>query len=129
MSAWIGSKPAKPVVADIDALGLLEKIEDRKVQVPTGDRSGVVIEPMLTDQWYVNAKELAKDAITAMNAGHASSTPAHPDESREPGQNIKGAAEPLTSRAGSRVEHGMSGERGRDPLRPRVIGKKPGTNG
>ena len=59
----------KAVVADIDALGLLEKTEDRKVQVPTGDRSGVVIEPMLTDQWYVNAKEIAKDAIKAMDEG------------------------------------------------------------
>jgi len=68
-------KARKEVVADIDALGLLEKIEDRKVQVPTGDRSGVVIEPMLTDQWYVNAKEIAKDAIAAMDDGRTSFKP------------------------------------------------------
>jgi len=61
----------KHVVADIDALGLLEKIEDHKAAVPIGDRSGVVIEPMLTDQWYVDAKKLSVDAVAAMNAGHS----------------------------------------------------------
>ncbi len=64
----------KAVVADIDALGLLEKVEDHKAAVPIGDRSGVVIEPMLTDQWYVDAEKLSVDAITAMNAGHANSS-------------------------------------------------------
>ncbi|MEL6378417.1 MAG: valine--tRNA ligase [Pseudomonadota bacterium] len=59
----------KQVVADIDATGLLEKIEDKKVKQPIGDRSGVVIEPMLTDQWYVNAEELAKPAIAAVKEG------------------------------------------------------------
>ncbi len=61
----------KAVVADIDALGLLEKVEDHKAAVPIGDRSGVVIEPMLTDQWYVDAKKLSVDAVAAMNAGHS----------------------------------------------------------
>ncbi len=64
----------KAVVADIDALGLLEKIEDHKAAVPIGDRSGVVIEPMLTDQWYVDAKKLSVDAVAAMDAGHAQSS-------------------------------------------------------
>ncbi|MFA7308169.1 MAG: valine--tRNA ligase [Hyphomicrobium sp.] len=56
----------KKVVADIDALGLLEKIEPTTHTVPHGDRSGVIVEPWLTDQWYVNAAELAKPAIAAV---------------------------------------------------------------
>ena len=59
----------KKVVADIDALGLLEKIEPTTHTVPHGDRSNAVIEPWLTDQWYVNAAELAKSAITAVESG------------------------------------------------------------
>jgi valyl-tRNA synthetase len=59
----------KQVVAAIDALGLLDKIEDRVIQTPYGDRSGVVIEPWLTDQWYVDAETLAKPAIEAVRSG------------------------------------------------------------
>lgn len=59
----------KAVVADIDAQGLLIKVEDKNIMQPFGDRSGVVIEPMLTDQWYVNAEELAKPAIKAVEDG------------------------------------------------------------
>jgi valyl-tRNA synthetase len=59
----------KQVVADIEAIGLLDRVEDKKIQQPFGDRSGVVIEPMLTDQWYVNAEELAKPAIKAVETG------------------------------------------------------------
>jgi valyl-tRNA synthetase len=59
----------KEVVALIDAAGLLEKIEDRVIQAPYGDRSGVVIEPWLTDQWYVDAKTLAGPAIQAVRSG------------------------------------------------------------
>ena len=44
----------KKVVADLDALGLVEKIEDHKLKVPRGDRSGAVLEPYLTDQWFVD---------------------------------------------------------------------------
>ena len=47
----------------------LEKVEDRVIQLPYGDRSGVVIEPWLTDQWYVDAATLAKPAIEAVRAG------------------------------------------------------------
>ena len=57
------------VVEAIDAAGLLEKIEDRTIQTPYGDRSGVVIEPWLTDQWYVDAETLAKPAIEAVRSG------------------------------------------------------------
>ncbi len=57
------------VVADLKALGFLEKIEDHVLVVPFGDRSNVVIEPWLTDQWYVNAAEMAKPAIAAVEQG------------------------------------------------------------
>jgi valyl-tRNA synthetase len=59
----------KKVVEAIEAAGLLEKIEDRVIQTPYGDRSGVVIEPWLTDQWYVDAETLAKPAIEAVRSG------------------------------------------------------------
>ena len=61
----------KMVVAALDALGLLEKVEDRVIQTPLGDRSGQVIEPWLTDQWYVDAETLAKPAIEAARKGKA----------------------------------------------------------
>tara|TARA_B110000503_G_scaffold10172_4_gene13738 strand:+ start:2672 stop:5440 length:2769 start_codon:yes stop_codon:yes gene_type:complete len=57
------------VVTDMEALGLLDKVEDHRLKVPRGDRSGVVIEPYLTDQWYVDARELAKPAIAAVENG------------------------------------------------------------
>ncbi|MBB4642016.1 valine--tRNA ligase [Rhizorhapis suberifaciens] len=57
------------VVAMIEQAGLLEQIEDRVIQTPFGDRSGVVIEPWLTDQWYVDAETLAKPAIEAVKTG------------------------------------------------------------
>tara|TARA_B100000614_G_scaffold235125_1_gene231667 strand:- start:3504 stop:6296 length:2793 start_codon:yes stop_codon:yes gene_type:complete len=59
----------KRVVDDLDALGLLEKVEDHTLQVPRGDRSGVVIEPYLTDQWFVAVESLAKPAIEAVESG------------------------------------------------------------
>jgi valyl-tRNA synthetase len=57
------------VVAAMNALGLLEKVEPTTHTVPHGDRSNVVIEPWLTDQWYVNAAEMAKPAIKAVEDG------------------------------------------------------------
>jgi len=57
------------VVADMSALGLLDKVEEHRLQIPRGDRSGVVIEPYLTDQWYVDARKLAKPAIEAVENG------------------------------------------------------------
>ncbi len=65
----------KLVVADIEALGLLIKVENKKISQPFGDRSNVVIEPMLTDQWYVNAGELAKPAIAAVETGKTKFVP------------------------------------------------------
>ena len=65
----------KQVVADIDELGLLEKIEDKKIMQPIGDRSGVVIEPYLTDQWYVDAKTLAIPALEAVKSGEVKFVP------------------------------------------------------
>ncbi len=62
-------KAREQVVADLDALGLLDKIEDHTLMVPYGDRSNDVIEPWLTDQWYVDAATLAKPAIEAVETG------------------------------------------------------------
>ena len=59
----------KKIVERLEAGGLVEKIEPHSNAVPHGDRSNVVIEPYLTDQWYVNAKELAKPAIAAVREG------------------------------------------------------------
>ncbi len=70
----------KRVVADLHALGLLEKIEPTIHTVPHGDRSGVAIEPWLTDQWYVNAAELAKPAIAAVEAGKTRFVPQNWDK-------------------------------------------------
>jgi valyl-tRNA synthetase len=65
----------KQVVADLEALELIERIEQKTIQMPYGDRSGVVIEPWLTDQWYVNAAELAKDALAAVHDGRTQFVP------------------------------------------------------
>lgn len=59
----------KRVVADIDAEGLMIKVEDKLIMQPFGDRGGVVIEPMLTDQWYVDAKTLAQPPMQAVRDG------------------------------------------------------------
>jgi valyl-tRNA synthetase len=65
----------REVVADMDALGLLEGIEENDMTVPYGDRGGVVIEPMLTNQWYVDAKKLAGPAIEAVEDGRIKFVP------------------------------------------------------
>ncbi len=59
----------KRVIADLEALDLVEKIDDHVLMVPYGDRSGVVIEPWLTDQWYCDAATLAKAPIEAVETG------------------------------------------------------------
>ncbi|MDP2487018.1 valine--tRNA ligase [Pseudoalteromonas marina] len=59
----------KAIVAEFEELGLLEKIEDHGLTVPYGDRSGVVIEPLLTDQWYVRVAPLAEPAKDAVKNG------------------------------------------------------------
>ncbi|WP_165675947.1 valine--tRNA ligase [Metapseudomonas otitidis] len=65
----------KQVVAAFEQLGLLEKIEDHALKVPKGDRSGTVIEPWLTDQWYVSTKPLAEPAIAAVEDGRIQFVP------------------------------------------------------
>jgi valyl-tRNA synthetase len=65
----------KRIVEAFEALGLLDKIEPHTNQVPHGDRSDVVIEPWLTEQWYVNAAEMAKPAIAAVEKGDTSFVP------------------------------------------------------
>ena len=59
----------KKIVADLEALGLMDKIEDHKLMVPRGDRSGEVVEPYLTDQWFVKIGPLAGPAIRAVEDG------------------------------------------------------------
>jgi valyl-tRNA synthetase len=59
----------KAIVSEFEELGLLEKIEDHSLTVPYGDRSGVVIEPLLTDQWYVRVAPLAEPAKEAVKNG------------------------------------------------------------
>jgi len=59
----------KRVVADLEAAGLLEKVEPHTLPVPRGDRSGAVLEPWLTDQWYVRIAPLAEPAIRAVEDG------------------------------------------------------------
>ncbi len=65
----------KKVVADLEALEAVELIEAKTIQMPYGDRSGVVVEPWLTDQWYVNAGELAKPALAAVKSGASQFVP------------------------------------------------------
>lgn len=65
----------KTIIADFDALGLLEKIEDHQHNIPRGDRSGVVIEPLLTDQWFIKMEDMAKAAIDAHQSGELTFTP------------------------------------------------------
>src|SRR5260370_568966 len=69
----------KRIVAMIAAEGLLAKIEPHVHMVPHGDRSGAVIEPWLTDQWYVDAKTLARPALQAARARTALFTPKNRD--------------------------------------------------
>ena len=59
----------KRIVADLEAADLIEKIDEHKLVVPRGDRSGAVLEPFLTDQWYVRAQPLAEPSIAAVKDG------------------------------------------------------------
>ncbi|ETN91623.1 Valine--tRNA ligase [Gammaproteobacteria bacterium MOLA455] len=65
----------REIIADFEALGLLESIEENDMTVPYGDRGGVVIEPLLTNQWYVDAKKLAGPAIEAVEDGRIKFVP------------------------------------------------------
>ncbi len=57
------------IVSDLDDLGLLEDVEDHTLAIPRGDRSGVVVEPYLSDQWFVKIRPLAEPAIEAVESG------------------------------------------------------------
>ena len=70
----------KQIVADLDAAGLLEDVKDHKLMVPRGDRSGSVVEPYLTDQWYVAVESLAKPAIDAVKNGDIKFIPGNWDK-------------------------------------------------
>jgi len=63
------------IVAEFESLDLLEKIEDYTVKIPRGDRSHAVVEPYLTDQWYVKIEPLAKPAIEAVETGRIKFVP------------------------------------------------------
>ncbi|MFA5631658.1 MAG: valine--tRNA ligase [Porticoccaceae bacterium] len=65
----------KQIVAEFEELGLLEKIEPHALKVPRGDRSGAVVEPWLTDQWYVKTADLARPAIEAVEDGRIKFVP------------------------------------------------------
>jgi valyl-tRNA synthetase len=65
------------IVNDLDKLGLLEKIDDHKLMIPRGDRSHAVVEPYLTDQWYVRIAPLARPAIEAVEDGRIEFVPAN----------------------------------------------------
>ncbi|HET8997804.1 MAG TPA: valine--tRNA ligase, partial [Acetobacteraceae bacterium] len=65
----------KKIVAELERLNLLNKVEPHTHQVPHGDRGGVPIEPLLTTQWYANAEELAKPAIAAVETGKTAFVP------------------------------------------------------
>ena len=70
----------KAIIEDLEQLGLLESIQDHKLMVPRGDRSNAVIEPLLTDQWYVKADVLAEPAVQAVKEGKVKFVPANWDK-------------------------------------------------
>ena len=57
------------MLAELEAAGLIERIDKHKLMVPRGDRSGAILEPLLTDQWYVKIEPLAGPAIEAVESG------------------------------------------------------------
>ena len=65
----------KKIVDDLENLGLLDKVEEYQLTLPRGDRSGAIIEPYLTDQWYIDIAPLAKPAIEAVETGKIRFTP------------------------------------------------------
>ncbi|WP_339459651.1 valine--tRNA ligase [Pseudomonas sp. EA_105y_Pfl2_R69] len=65
----------KQIVAAFEAAGLLESIDAHALKVPKGDRSGTIIEPWLTDQWYVSTKPLAEKAIAVVESGEIQFVP------------------------------------------------------
>ncbi|MDR3492809.1 MAG: valine--tRNA ligase [Gammaproteobacteria bacterium] len=70
----------KKILHDLESLDLLEKTEKHTLKIPRGDRSGVVIEPYLTEQWYMNMKPLAEPAIAAVKNGDVKFVPENWDK-------------------------------------------------
>jgi valyl-tRNA synthetase len=70
----------REIIAQLEAAGLLERTEPHKLVVPRGDRSGAVIEPWLTDQWYVRIESLAGPAMTAVESGRIRFVPGNWDK-------------------------------------------------
>ena len=68
------------IVADLETAGLLERVEPHKLKVPRGERSHVVIEPWLTDQWYVRTADLAQPALAAVEDGRIRFVPENWDK-------------------------------------------------
>ncbi|MBI4913858.1 MAG: valine--tRNA ligase [Acidobacteria bacterium] len=67
----------KAVVEDLEALGLVEKIEDYTHQVSVSDRTGAVLEPLVSEQWFMKMDEAAAEALAAVRDGRIKFTPAH----------------------------------------------------
>ncbi|MCK5887835.1 MAG: class I tRNA ligase family protein, partial [Alcanivorax sp.] len=70
----------KRILSDLEADGLLEKTEDHSLMIPRGDRSGAIIEPFLTDQWFIKAAPLAEPAIKAVEEGRIRFVPENWDK-------------------------------------------------
>ena len=70
-------KAREVIISEMESLGLLEKVEDNEMTVPYGDRSGVIVEPWLTDQWFVDAKKMSGPAIKAVEEGRTKFVPKH----------------------------------------------------
>jgi len=68
-------KAREAVLAELEAAGLIERIDQHKLTVPRGDRSGAILEPLLTDQWYVRIEPLARPAIEAVESGRVRFVP------------------------------------------------------
>ena len=68
-AGWTASTRASRSSRELEAAGLIEKIEPHKLKVPRGDRTNAVIEPYLTDQWYVKIAPLAEPALKAVEDG------------------------------------------------------------
>ncbi len=100
IAASTATRRARRVVADIDAEGLMIAVEDKLIMQPFGDRGGVVIEPMLTDQWYVDAATLARPAIEAVRDGR------HRDRPRRPGRRPSSTGWRTSSPGASRASCG-----------------------
>ncbi len=70
----------KLIIEEFESKGLLDKVDDHGLKIPRGDRSNVIIEPLLTDQWYVATESLAKPAIEAVRSGEIKFVPENWDK-------------------------------------------------